>query len=680
MSHGTTDLTSSTSMARLLHAASNQASLDLWETLRTEDTDSVSSEFLKGVLKRSGIRIEDDPRFAHFFESIGGVDAPDERLSPGKFAEAGTNCIGLIRKAATNGLIVPNFGAIEQAIKEVYETVLPNRSGENAGYIPQLKNADPEKFGISVCTTDGQQFSIGDTEDQFCIQSCSKPLSYLLALNEFGKEYVHKSVGMEPSGRAFNEICLKDISTPGSGKKHAIPHNPMINAGAMMTCSMVHPSLSYQERLDKVIDYWRALSGGVDDCVGFCKDTYKSESGCADQNWCLAYMMKESNAFPECFFEKGDYKKALEETLELYFSICSILNTCRGMSVMGATLANGGLNPLTGERLATTEHVRHVLPLMLSSGMYDYSGQWSFDVGVPAKSGVGGCVFLVIPNVCGISIFSPRLDKNGNSVRGVQVATELVKKIKMHNFEVFSGLARSKIDLRQPKYADEIKELSSIMFAASQGDVSALNVYHNCGSDLTKADYDGRTALHLAATEGHLRVVKFLCKHCPMEYLNAKDRWGTTALSDAKHYGFFECVKFLQDVGCEDDEKTIHPEYLHFDGENTHHVTISSEAPRFLHAAAAGDLDEVVKLHSSGLDVAIGDYDTRTALHLAACEGHLHILKYLVVNFDGDASNFVKAHDRWGHSALADAVQNGHEDCARYLGGIAKHLFRGVSM
>ncbi|KAL9189211.1 hypothetical protein ACHAXT_011701 [Thalassiosira profunda] len=645
-----------------------EASEALFYSLRTEDEDSVSSKFLLGFLERAGLRVADDVRFARLAEKLDGV--ADVPLTREDFIGATEQGIGLIKKVAENELSVPNFAALKEAIEEVYDKVLPNRSGENAGYIPELRDADPEKFGISVCTVDGQQFSIGDADDPFCIQqSCSKPLSYLLALSEFGTDYVHGSVGLEPSGRAFNELVLKDVSVPGSGMKHSIPHNPMINAGAMMTCSMVYPELTRQERLEKVIDYWKELSGGIGDCIGYSSDTYKSESGSADQNWCLAYMMKEFNAFPECFNQREDYKEALEDTLELYFSICSIMNTCRGMSVMGASLANGGLNPFTGKRLATSQHVRNVLPLMLSSGMYDYSGRWSFDVGVPAKSGVGGCVFLVVPNVCGISIFSPRLDENGNSVRGVAVATELCKLLKIHNFEVFSSLARTKIDLRTPKYADEAKELSAILFAASNGDVGALNTYYNAGSDLTQKDYDGRTALHLAATEGRLHAVAYLIRKCPPEFLNLRDRWGTTALECARHFGHTDCADALTEAGCEEDDDNS--QFMDFDGSfiDLHHGEKSNEAPLLLMAARDGDLDEAIKMHST-VDVGVRDYDSRSALHLAACEGHLHILKYIAINFEGDVARFIRAHDRWGNSAIDDAKRYGHVGCVEYLQGL----------
>ena len=210
---------------------------------------------------------------------------------------------------------------------------------------------------------------------------------------------MHQSVGTEPSGRKFNEMALKPAPTKAHPNR-AIPHNPMINAGAIMAVSMVYPKLkTREERLEKVLEVWKSLCGNSKGAeVGYDDATYKSESATADRNWCLGYMMKERKSFPDCF-------TSLKEVLELYFQICSITATSKGMSVMAATLANGGLNPLTGERVFSAEHVRNTLPLMLTCGMYDYSGQWAFDVGVPAKSGVGGCVFSVIPNVCGIAVW-----------------------------------------------------------------------------------------------------------------------------------------------------------------------------------------------------------------------------------------------------------------------------------
>ena len=543
----------------------------------------------------------------------------------------------------------------------------------------QLAQVDPEQFSISVTTVDGQHFSIGDADRQFCIQSCSKPLSYLVALKEFGAKYVHSSVGTEPSGRAFNEMTLKQKPTKDD-PHHAIPHNPMINAGAIMSVSMVYPELNRKKRLEKILEFWRELSAGAApanaDPVSYDDATYRSESATADRNWCLGFMMKECNAWPPCF-------TSLEDTLELYFQICSILNTGRGMATMAATLANGGLNPLSGVRVVAPQHVRCALPLMLTSGMYDYSGQWAYDVGVPAKSGVGGCVFLVIPNVCGISIWSPRLDDNGNSVRGIAVATELVKHLAIHNFEVFSGLSRKKMDLTMRKNAALCAEIGDVLFAASQGDTQALLSAIHADTNVYAGDYDQRTSLHLAASEGHEEALRVLMDSIPSSadrnaILSALDRWGGTPLDDAITGGHQTCVDLLRAADAQPGTNNVHASGAVFmsdtDGGSTggstdgssdgSEVVVSAEAPRMLFAAAENDVDELIKLSASGEDLTHGDYDKRTACHLAASNGHLDALKYIVIQA---GASVLQAKDRFGNTPQDDAVRNGHTECSEFL-------------
>lgn len=426
-----------------------------------------------------------------------------------------------------------------------------------------------------------------------------------------------------------------------------------------MAASMAYPEFTRAERLEKVLDIWRRLSGGSDAPIGYDDETYRSESGSADRNWCLGYMMKERDAFPPCF-------SSLPDTLELYFQFCSILSTCSAMSQMSATLANGGLNPCTGDRIFEADHVRSVLPIMLMAGMYDYSGQWAYDIGVPAKSGVGGCVFVVVPNVCGISIWSPRLDSVGNSQRGVRAATELVKHFAFHNFEVFSGLSRTKIDPTKRKNSDKQAALADLLFAASSGDVSALAQQKASGIDIFAADYDNRTALHLAASEGHLAAVKFLVESAPDDkksaVVTAADRWGGTALDDAVHNGFTECAAVLKAAGATKAE--VH----HAAGKiSTSSVKVDDDAPRILFAAADGDLDELIKLAASGHSLSSGDYDMRTALHLAASNGHADVIKYLLAQAGPSRSTVIAAQDRFGSTAADDAVREGHSECALLL-------------
>jgi len=367
-----------------------------------------------------------------------------------------------------------------------------------------------------------------------------------------------------------------------------------INAGAIMCASMVYPKAkSREERLRKVMDVYSRLSGDPKvSSIGYDEPTYKSESGSANRNWCLGYMMKEKNSFPDCF-------TSLDNALQLYFQICSITSTAKAMSVMAATLANGGLNPWTGEAVFSPDHIRSCLPLMLTCGMYDYSGQWAFDVGLPAKSGVGGCIFSVIPNVCGISVWSPRLDNVGNSVRGVAVFKELVKRFSFHNFEVFGGLSRKKIDPTQQKNAAQHAALSAVLFAASCGDGGALASHHHAGLNMYEGDYDARTPFHLAAAEGHVDVLFYLIKHAPnAAALSPKDRWGGTPLDDAR--GNAECTKVLLEAGAVHGDKLVEqdPWLTSKDFE-----VASADAPKILFLATEGDVNGLIKLSASEASV-----------------------------------------------------------------------------
>jgi glutaminase len=206
----------------------------------------------------------------------------------------------------------------------------------------------------------------------------------------------------------------------------------MINAGAIMIASMLFPDLVISDRFDAVMDIWQKLIGtspedGHAAKPSFANSMYLSEAATADRNRCLAYMMKEEKAFME--------SANLEEALNLYFMICSIECSTSMMSKLAATFANGGVNPLTGQRVFSQAHVKNCLSLMGTCGMYDYSGEFAFQMGFPAKSGVGGAIIIVIPGVMGICTFSPRLDSVGNSVRGVAFCNALSQKFAFHNFD-----------------------------------------------------------------------------------------------------------------------------------------------------------------------------------------------------------------------------------------------------
>jgi glutaminase len=285
--------------------------------------------------------------------------------------------------------------------------------GEVADYIPELARADPEWFGIAVVTTDGQVTEVGSSRQRFTLQSISKPFTYGLALEEHGAEHVLARVGVEPTGDAFNSIELDR----GTGR----PFNPMVNSGAIAVTDMV-PGEDATERLHRLLDTFRRYVGHADIFIDVA--TFTSERAHSHRNRAIAHLLRGAGALSD----------NLEETLDLYFQQCAILVNCRDMAVMAATLANGGINPVTGERAVPAEHVQNILSVMYTCGMYDSAGFWAFRVGMPAKSGVSGGVIAVSPGRMGIGVFSPRIDAHGNSVRGVRVCEALSQRLGLHLF------------------------------------------------------------------------------------------------------------------------------------------------------------------------------------------------------------------------------------------------------
>lgn len=273
--------------------------------------------------------------------------------------------IVLIARAFRHQFVIPDFQSFTKDIEEIYWKCKSNMDGKVASYIPQLARVNPDSWGISVCTIDGQRFSIGDTRVPFTLQSCSKPLSYAIALECLGQETVHEYVGQEPSGRNFNELVLD------YDKK---PHNPMINAGAILVSSLlktlVEPDMTLAEKFDFTQNWFQKMSGG--EPIGFNNAVFLSEREAADRNYALGFYMREHKCFPE--------RANLRECMDYYFQCCSMEVNCELMSVVASTMANGGVCPLTEEKVLKPENVRDVLSLMHSCGMYDYSGQFAFKV------------------------------------------------------------------------------------------------------------------------------------------------------------------------------------------------------------------------------------------------------------------------------------------------------------
>lgn len=473
---------------------------------------------LSDMMEVMEIQLGETPKFNDFSEGI---------LNQEEFTKVVACNPNLLKKVFTRDMIIPEFEKFSSTIETLFNSCKKIKGGKVAEYIPQLAKSCPDNWAVSICTIDGQRFSMGNDKSPFTMQSASKPLTYAVAVNELGAEMVHTYLGCEPSGESFNSIKLgPDLR----------PHNPMINLGAIVTSSMIKNHLSMGERFDFVQKQYSLMAGG--ELVSFNNSVYLSEKATANRNLALGYYLKEHNCFPP--------NTDLEETLDLYFMNCAIEINANSGAVIAGTLANGGYCPLTNDHVLSPIAVRNTLVLMHSCGMYDYSGNFSFKVGMPAKSSVSGVIILVVPNVMGICLWSPSLDSIGNSVKGVHFCEELVN---LFNFHHYDSLVRSdeKSDPRRKKIDTTSSKTASLMFAANAGDFKTLRTLALHGTDMGASNYDYRTALHVAASEGHLECVKFLVERCRVD-VSGKDRWERTALDDATHFDRQFVVEYLQSL------------------------------------------------------------------------------------------------------------------------------------
>jgi glutaminase len=308
----------------------------------------------------------------------------------------------------------PIKSPIQHWLKELHAKYQGEFQGHVANYIPELTKADTAHFGIALATPDGQVYEVGDSQALFTIQSISKPLVYGLALEDNGPSEVLRRVGVEPTGEAFNSIVMDEVNNR--------PFNPMVNAGAIATTSLIKGN-GGDGRFARILNMFGRYAGrklSVDDAV------FHSERATGHRNRAIAYLQLNS----------GMISEPVLEHLDLYFKQCSILVSARDLAMMAATLANNGVNPVTGERAIAAEHVKTVLSVMASCGMYDYSGEWVYRVGLPAKSGVGGGIIAVLPGQFGFGTYSPLLDAHGNSHRGIEVCKELSQRFQLHVYDM----------------------------------------------------------------------------------------------------------------------------------------------------------------------------------------------------------------------------------------------------
>lgn len=302
---------------------------------------------------------------------------------------------------------------IDRYLASICADCAGDNRGKVADYIPELAAVEPDRFGAAIAAVDGRLWACGDVNTEFTIQSVSKALTYCIALELVGRETVFRHVGVEPSGDAFNAI----VFDPHTNR----PFNPMVNAGAITISSLIYKAVG-DEAMDLVL---RRFSDAAGRELAVSEPVYRSEAQTGHRNRAIAHLL----------LNVGATEAPVEPGLDFYFRQCSILVTATDLARMGATIANMGRNPLTGTQVFDFGAVRDTLSVMFTCGMYDYSGNWVLDVGVPCKSGVGGGIMGVVNRQMGIGTFSPRLDEKGNSVRGLRVFKQLAEEFGLHAFE-----------------------------------------------------------------------------------------------------------------------------------------------------------------------------------------------------------------------------------------------------
>jgi glutaminase len=307
----------------------------------------------------------------------------------------------------------PATSDLQRVVDEAYAKFKGDTSGKNADYIPYLASVPSNLFAVVIVTADGKVFSAGDIDYAFSIQSCSKVFTMAQVMQESGEDAVFKKIGVEPTGQAFNSVTALGMF----GNKAV---NPLVNAGAMASVSLVKAN-SPEERWEKILAYQSKFAG---EKLKLIDEVYKSEAATNFRNRGIAWILyNNENLFCDP-----------PEATDVYTKQCSIGVNAKQLAVMGATLANGGVNPITKERCLESKYVPRVLAVMMMAGFYDESGAWAYQAGLPAKTGVGGGIVAVVPGKMAIVGFAPPLNKAGNSIRATEAIDYIVKELDLDLF------------------------------------------------------------------------------------------------------------------------------------------------------------------------------------------------------------------------------------------------------
>jgi glutaminase len=309
--------------------------------------------------------------------------------------------------------VAPRREIVAAVVKEAYDKFKNETRGKNADYIPYLAQVDSKLFGIAIVTTDNQVLTMGNVKYSFSIQSISKVYTLALAMEALGADKVFQKIGSEPTGRPFNSpVAVVDMPTHTG--------NPFVNAGAIATTSLISGK-DADEKWNKILDFYSRAAG---EKLTLIDEVYKSEAATNTGNKALSMLLaKYERIYADPF-----------ESVDIYTKQCSVGVNAAQLARMGATLANNGINPATGEQVIKAEDVPHILSTMMMAGLYDGSGGWAWNVGLPAKSGVGGGIVAIVPGKGAIAVFAPPLDEAGNSVKAQEVIDYVSDKLHYNLF------------------------------------------------------------------------------------------------------------------------------------------------------------------------------------------------------------------------------------------------------
>ncbi|XP_015198475.2 glutaminase liver isoform, mitochondrial isoform X1 [Lepisosteus oculatus] len=505
------------------HTRKKVAADVLFESFASEGRVNMT-QFFETVWS-SGIR-KTDPRIKDCYLLMRKLQEADGTVDRNNFHRCVTGFVSFILKALQGRFIIPDFGTFTEETQKIF---LKCKQLDSIKLEQNAVTEDRGKWGVSICTIDGQRLSLGDCVEPCVLGEASWPLIYGITVDQLSADYVHRFVGMEEFSKYESPFTLT---------KEGIPHSPLVETGAIVATSLLQLAAGLgaeeEEKYESVLNLIRRLCNKENASLN-CT-SYHSLRKDSIHLHALSFFLQEKKCFPESV--------DIGTTLDLMLQCLSTEVTCESGAAMAATLANGGLCPLSGDQVLSPSSVRSMLSIMQVAGMNNYSRTFHFKTSVPAKSSKSGTLLVVVPGVMGVMCLSPELDSFDNSWKSVHFCQELVSAFQLHSFDIRTPF-RQVVTYRQWKAESEGYQIMNVLLAAYRGDVRSLRRYFLSGTDINCIDYDGRSALHVAASEGHTEVIKFLVENAGADFA-AHDRWGNTPLQEAVRYNHVHTVQLLK--------------------------------------------------------------------------------------------------------------------------------------